>query len=154
VWIIPGKTIDLLQKLNISAKDLLISQNPEKHMVSLGANEINFIDQINQFRNLKQKFQDSVNQIDKSEFIKLVELGKSYEKALKNAEKSMLEIEKTKVDNSLRKLDETFRNYFDIKQMQERMLNCLELWIKYENVAFLLKNKLDFNPSKGYITSI
>lgn len=154
VWIIPSKTIDLLQKLNISAKDLLISQNPEKHMVSLVANEINFKDQINLFSNLKQKFQDSVNQIDKSEFIKLVELGKSYEKALKNAEKSMLEIEKTKVDNSLRKLDETFRNYFDIKQMQERKLNCLELWIKYENVAFLLKNKLDFNPSKGYITSI
>ncbi len=154
VWIIPNKTIDLLKKLNISGSDLLISQNPEKHMVSLGASEINLKDNIELFNNFKKDFQNTVNQIDKAEFIKLVELGKVYEKALKSAEKALIEIEKTKVDNSLRKLDDTFRNYFDIKQMQERKLNCLEMWIKYENVAFTLKNSLDFSPSHGYIFSM
>jgi hypothetical protein len=146
--------MDLLKKLKISEVDLLISQNPEKHILSLGANDINLSQEINTFNLLKNKIQDSVNQIDKSEFIKLVELGKSYEKALKNAEKSMLEIEKSKVINSLRKLDDTFHNYFDIKQIQERKLNCLELLIKHENVAFMLKNKLNFSHSSGYVTCI
>jgi bacillithiol biosynthesis cysteine-adding enzyme BshC len=154
LWIIPSKSLDLLKKLNISGLDLLISQNPEKHMVSLGANEINFKDNIDTFNKFKKDFQNSVNQIDKSDFIKLVELGKAYEKALKNAEKSMIEIEKNKVDNSLKKLEDTFSNYFDIKHMQERKLNCLEMWIKYENVAFTLKNSIDFNPSNGYIFSL
>ena len=66
----------------------------------------------------------------------------------------MIEIEKNKVDNSLKKLEDTFSNYFDIKHMQERKLNCLEMWIKYENVAFTLKNSIDFNPSNGYIFSL
>jgi uncharacterized protein YllA (UPF0747 family) len=154
VWIIPNKSMDLLKKLKISEVDLLISQNPEKHILSLGANDINLSQEINTFNLLKKKIQDSVNQIDKSEFIKLVELGKSYEKALKNADKSMLEIEKSKVNNSLRKLDDTFHNYFDIKQIQERKLNCLELLIKHENVAFMLKNKLNFSHSSGYVICI
>lgn len=154
VWIIPNKSMELLKKLNISEVDLLISQNPEKHILSLGANDINLSQEINTFNLLKNKIQDSVNQIDKSEFIKLVELGKSYEKAVKNAEKSMLEIEKSKVNNSLKKLDDTFHNYFDIKQIQERKLNCLELLIKHENVAFMLKNKLNFSHSSGYVTCI
>jgi len=153
LWIIPNKSQELLKKLNISGVDLLISQNPEKHMVSLGANEINLKDNIATFNTFKKEIQDTVNQIDKSEFSKLVELGKAYEKALKNAEKSLLEIEKNKVDNSLRKLDDAFHNYFDIKHMQERNLNCLEMWIKYENVVFKLKNSLNFSPSKGYIFS-
>ena len=154
LWIIPNKSFDLLKKLNISGLDLLISQNPEKHMVSLGANEINFKDNIDSFNKFKKDFQNSVNQIDKSDFIKLVELGKAYEKALKNAEKSMIELEKNKVDNSLKKLEDTYRNYFDIKHMQERKTNCLEMWIKYENVAFTLKNSIDFDPSTGYILSL
>jgi bacillithiol biosynthesis cysteine-adding enzyme BshC len=154
LWIIPNKAIDLLKKLNISGLDLLISQNPEKHMVSLGAMEINLKDKIEAFNTFKKDFQNTVNQIDKTEFIKLVELGKTYEKALKNSEKALIELEKNKVDNSLRKLDNIFRNYFDIKHMQERNLNCLEMWIKYENVAFTLKNKVKFSPSKGYIFNI
>ena len=150
----PKQELLFNKKLNISGIDLLISQNPEKHMVSLGANQINLKEQIATFNTFKKYIQDSVNQIDKTEFIKLVELGKAYEKALKNAEKSLIEIEKNKVDNSLKKLDDTFRNYFDIKHMQERNLNCLEMWIKYENVAFTLKNSLDLSPSRGYILSI
>lgn len=154
LWIIPIKTLDLLKKLNISGLDLLISQNPEKHMVTLGASEINLKDKLEAFNKFKKEFQDTVNQIDKSEFIKLVELGKTYEKALKSAEKALIDIEKNKVDNSLRKLDDTYRNYFDIKHMQERKLNCLEMWIKYENVAFKLKNSVGFNASHGYILSV
>ena len=154
VWIIPSKSRDLLKKLNISGVDLLISQNPEKHMVSLGANQINLTENIASFNIFKKEIQDAVNQIDKTDFIKLVELGKAYEKALKNAEKSLMELEKNKVDNSLKKLDDTFRNYFDIKHMQERNLNCLEMWIKYENVAYVLKNNLNLSPIRGYIFSI
>jgi uncharacterized protein YllA (UPF0747 family) len=154
VWIIPSKSRDLLKKLNISVVDLLISQNPEKHMVSLGANQINLTENIASFNIFKKEIQDAVNQIDKTDFIKLVELGKAYEKALKNAEKSLMELEKNKVDNSLKKLDDTFRNYFDIKHMQERNLNCLEMWIKYENVAYVLKNNLNLSPIRGYIFSI
>lgn len=154
LWIIPNKSLDLLKKLNISGVDLLISQNPEKHLVNLGANEINVKENIDRFNKFKKDFQDSVNQIDKSDFIKLVELGKAYEKALKSAEKGMIEIEKNKVDNSLKKLDDIFHNYFDIKHMQERNLNCLEMWIKYEYVAFMLKNTVNFSPSKGYILSL
>lgn len=154
LWIIPNKSLDLLKKLHISSVDLLISQNPEKHMVSLGANQINLKENIATFNTFKKEIQDTVNQIDKTDFMQLVELGKAYEKALKNAEKALIELEKNKVDNSLKKLDDTFRNYFDIKHMQERNLNCLEMWIKYENVAFKLKNSLDLSPSRGYILSI
>ncbi len=154
VWIIPPRIMGWLQKHAINPVQLLITSNSGNLLSFLDSKTIGLSEKIGEFNRLKKEIQDIVAQNNSKELSPLLDAGKAYEKMLKHLDKQLILIEKEKHSDSYIKLQEIYSNYFDIKQIQERILNTLELLIKHDNVVFTLKNDLELKPGTGYLISI
>jgi len=154
VWIIPHKTGAWLQKSGIDPLKLLISANTENLIVFLNPGTEVRNDLTTAFAKLKKEAQDIAAQSNSKELHALVEAGKHYDKLLKSLDKHVIQTEKDKQQDKYQKLEEIYRIYFNIKEMQERKINALELLIKHENVAFKLKNDCELQLGKGYLMTL
>lgn len=154
VWIIPPRIMGWLQKHDIDPVKMLITSNSENLLSFLNDESTGLSDKIGFFNKLKKEVQDIVAQNISKELPALLEAGKTYEKLLKHLDKQLILIEKEKHSESYSKLKEIYSNYFDIKQIQERILNTLELLIKHDNVVFTLKNDLELKAGSGYLISL
>lgn len=154
VWIIPHKTGTWLNKSAIDPLKMLITANSENLLGFLnpGAEGIEAL--LADFTKLKKEAQDIAAQSNNKELHALAEAGKHYEKLLKSLNKHVIQTEKDKLQDKYQKLEEIYRIYFNIKEMQERKLNTLELLIKHENVAFRLKNDCKLQVGKGYLMTL
>ena len=154
VWIIPHKTGAWLNKTGIDPLKMLISANSDNLLGFLNPGSEGIKDRIADFTLLKKEIQDTAAQSHSKDLHALAEAGKQYEKLLKTLDKHLIQTEKEKMQDKYQKLEETYRIYFNIKEMQERKLNTLELLIKHENVAFRLKNDCKLQVGQGYLMTL
>jgi uncharacterized protein YllA (UPF0747 family) len=154
VWIIPQKSLAWLAKKGIEPVKLLISAKTSEMLHLLNEDKLTIEGEIQNFNRLRQNIQDIIAQNISKELKPLVEAGKAYEKHLRNLEKSLKDsaVEKNKTD--LNKLEEIKINYLNTSSIQERTTDSLELLIKYQNVAFTIKNNLPLDAGMGYISSV
>ncbi len=154
MWIIPGKIHQWLQKRNINPHTLLTLQNEDNLLQLLNKIGMSIESKIFEFSALRKDIQDIVAQSSTKDLQSLIELGKTFEKMLKNTEKNIRENQIAKQEEAYYKLKDIFHNYLNVKQMQERVLHSLELLIKHDNVVFTLKSTASFEEAKGSIIDL
>lgn len=154
VWITTTKSHQWLEKRGISAVELLKTDDDAGLLNLLSDNTPKIDNQIDVFNNLKQDVQNIVAQNISTELKAFVEAGKVYEKQLKHVSKILKETGLIKHEADLNKLKEIQSNSLNIKSIQERKIDSLEMLIKYKDVVFSVKNAVKLNNTFGHIISM
>ncbi len=154
MWITTSKMLQWLEKRGISVVELLKTEDDAGLLNLLSDNTPKIDNQIDLIIKLRQEIQDTVAQNISSELKPLVEAGKVYEKQLKQVSKMLKESGLIKHEAELKKLKEIQDNYLNIKSIQERKTDSLEMLIKYKDVVFSVKNAVKLNNSFGHIISL
>ncbi len=154
VWISPLKTLQWLEKRNISPLQLLTSKGREELLSLVADNVPNLEGEIAAFNELRTTIQGITAQTVSSELKSLVEAGKVYEKHLKNVDKQIREAAIASHAQVFEKLQDIKDNLFSLNNIQERKVDSLEMLIKYRDVVFSVKNSLKLNNSLGHVISL
>ncbi len=154
VWISPLKTLQWLEKRNISPLQLLTSKGREELLGLVADNVPNLEGEIAAFNELRTTIQGITAQTVSSELKSLVEAGKIYEKHLKNIDKQIREAAIASHAQVFEKLQDIKDNLFSLNNIQERKVDSLEMLIKHRDVVFSVKNGLNLNNSFGHVTSL
>lgn len=154
VWISPAKTLQWLEKRNISPLQLLTSKTREELLSLVAENVPGLEAETNAFNELRTKIQSTIAQTVSSELKGLVEAGKVYEKLLKNLDKQIKENAIAGHAQIFEKLQDIKDSLFSINNIQERKVDSLEMLIKYRDVVFSVKNAIKLNNSDGHVISL
>ncbi|MCB0446601.1 MAG: bacillithiol biosynthesis cysteine-adding enzyme BshC [Gelidibacter sp.] len=150
VLLITTKQKEKLQKLNVSLKDLFLSQHDLMTKVTKELSKID-IDFTPQKEHLKKQFEDLytlAEQTDKSFKGAVAAQEKKQTQGLENLEKRLLKAQKRKLEDVLERIRIIQNELFPRQSLQERNANFSEFYLEYgrEMILNLMDN---LQPLKG-----
>ncbi len=149
VWYISTKTNEWLNNNNIELIALFKANKAVEFVVLIDKNATNpFSQYLQQFLKLKSEIQNEAANTIGSELKQIVELGKTYEKSLKNLEQKHQDFLSNKNQKSIKKLEQIKMQGFDKNNIQERSTFTIEMMLKVENLLKNTLEKLEFAPLK------
>ncbi len=107
-------------------------------------------DILNNFSSIKKSAQDTIHSMGLNNLNTVSELGKQYEKALKDAQKQGNEKLLEKKGAEFGKIEQLKNEIFNLSAIQERVTSSLEYLIKAPAYINFCSKNLDFKPGYGF----
>lgn len=152
VWMMRQKQAKWLENKHITINEMFGANDRKALSLLLSeekeSNPLNLI--LTNFTEIKKTIQDNIAQQQLSQLKPLVELGKQYEKALKEA---LAEAESNKaagLGDDLKKLEQLKRDYFDPNAIQERVIYAIEYLITVPDYINFCSKTMVFKPGTGF----
>ncbi|MES2617102.1 MAG: bacillithiol biosynthesis cysteine-adding enzyme BshC [Bacteroidota bacterium] len=152
VWSMRQKQWKLLESNNLTPLSLFKAEGKMALLALIEKDNLeNPLDNIlTNFLSIKKSAQDTIHNMGLSNLNQLSELGKQYEKALKDAQKQGNEKLLEKKGAEFIKIEQLKNELFNLTAIQERVTSSLEYLIKAPAYINFCSKNLDFKPGYGF----